>query len=186
MVIHLKFDSYFSLSCLLSMLNISQLNYSAMSQHKEAFYFCLIHMKCKMCVCCLWSYRKTSSVRINVIWLGSRQKTTPSLTDFRCWPPTSEGPNPSHYHHHQVCIAYNSSSSLDDVLVLLNTLTALRLKVSQKHMTSASHMTSTPMILHALGLNLSTSYQTSTHLFWLSCFGRCKTKQARKRYQRWR
>ena len=113
--------------------------------------------------------------------LASPQKTTPSLTDFRCWPPTSEGPNPwCHYHHHQVCIADNCSSSLDHVLVLLNTLTALRLKVSQKHMTSASHMTSTPMILHALGLNLSTSYQTSTHLFWLSCFGQCKPKQACK------
>ena len=75
--------------------------------------------------------------------LASPQKTTPSLTDFRCWPPTSEGPNPwCHYHHHQVCIADNCSSSLDHVLVLLDTLTALRLKVSQKHMTSSQSVRS--------------------------------------------
>ena len=48
----------------------------------------------------------------------------------------------------------------------------------QKHMTSTS-MTCVRarMILHALGFNLSASYQTSTHLFWLSYFGQCKTKE---------
>ena len=80
------------------------------------------------------------------------QKTTPSLTDFRCWPPTSDGPN---YHHqqYQFCIPDNCSGGFYDLLVLLVALTALRLKVSQRlHMTWPA---GARMILHELGIKLS-------------------------------
>lgn len=95
----------------------------------------------------LWSYpQQTSSVRINVMWLGPRQKTTPSLTDFRCWPAhPKDQTNPLSRWGRWCVVKLGQCPSS-------NMLSAWRLSVSQEEMAIDQ-----PMILHVLELNWSAS-----------------------------
>ena len=97
----------------------------------------------------LWSYpQQTSSVRINVMWLGSRQKTTPSLTDFRCWPahPKDQTTPLSTWGR------WSGEGQKLGQCLSSNMLSAWRLSVSQEETTIDQ-----PMMLHVLELNWSAS-----------------------------
>ena len=97
----------------------------------------------------LWSYpQQTSSVRINVMWLGSRQKTTPSLTDFRCWPAHPKDQTNPLSTWGRWC---GEGQKLGQCLSS-NMLSAWRLSVSQEETTIDQ-----PMMLHVLELNWSAS-----------------------------